>query len=76
MKRTILILSVLLFASSVFAENTFSVKQGVSYISYDARQITPSQKYSIVSETPALFTSYTALSINLFDMVSVNNKTQ
>ena len=76
MKRTILFLSVILLASSVFAENTFSVKQGVSYISYDARRITPSQKYSIMSETPALFTSYTALSINLFDMVSVNAETQ
>lgn len=76
MKRTILILSVLLFAASVFAENTFSVKQGVSYISCDARKITPSRKYSIMSETPALFTSYTALSVNLFDMVSVNAETQ
>ena len=76
MKRTILILSVLLFAASVFAENTFSVKQGVSYISYDARKITPTQTYSIVSETPALFTSYTALSVNLFDMVSINAETQ
>lgn len=76
MKRTILFLSVILFAASVFAENTLSVKQGVSYISYDARRITPSQKYSITSETPALFTDYTALSVNLFDMVSVNAETQ
>lgn len=76
MKRTILFLSVILLAASVFAENTFSVKQGVSYISYDSRKVTPSENTYLAAQTPALFTDYTALSVNLFDMVSINAETQ
>lgn len=76
MKRTILFLSVILLATSVFAENTFSVKQGVSYISYDSRKVTPSENTYLAAQTPALFTDYTALSVNLFDMFSINAETQ
>lgn len=76
MKRTILFLSVILLAASVFAENTFSVKQGVSFISYDARKVTLTEDSFLAAQTPALFTDYTALSVNLFDMVSINAETQ
>ena len=76
MKRTILFLSVILLATSVFAENTFSVKQGVSFISYDARKVTLTEDTFLAAQTPSLFTDYTALSVNLFDCLSVNAQTQ
>lgn len=76
MKRTILFLLVILFATSVFAENTFSVRQGVSYISYDARKVTLTEDSFLLAQTPSIFTDYTALSVNLFDCISVNAQTQ
>jgi hypothetical protein len=69
MKKTLILLLSLFIFSNIYAENTFTVYQGVSFIENETRAVTDNNKYYRPGEVKNLFAEYTKLSANISDIV-------